>query len=1434
MDIIEQAKSKAQESIHFMKREVPQLRTRTGTSASSGISWGVAYIRDRLINDVGHGTLGSRINEGTRASLESNSRIESPEIADLVDSFSILHKLLKPFQAHNKTEIILHVQDAIKALEAVIGKNEPSSQEETTAILWKMEEIFKLPFDNEKKIINIKANFEEMSNLREILYCYLSYLEGAAPCAKEDLKKMRNIISSRLLHGEDDYAKGFLQHILQVQYRQQGNLGFGVISRNLVESIKRAVTKVFFPLVGASSNVATSPFTEFEDPDIPGLEIVTRQNGQTEIVSHAISVKKRPISVMSLLGMTYEYLKNGASPTFLRSYLEALKVSLLHIQAHLNDLKAKALPTDGPFNPQQQEFLASNERIGGSLERALKILPHLQKSGASKDDIETGLHEIEEVLKSHPIGMKYLFHINPFSYLPSLAEVNDHPIDEKDPIDVLQDMIHALEGGAQRHQAIATMDESYAFNASIETARKTSIRFTIYQTISWWVGTPPSGFSIPTFDSMMLKLYNPDGTPSVVSDQEAQIFRESMIDMIEKCSHLFFITRWITELALPIIETLADFAISRVFKEADNRIMLYINESYNESTGDARTSIPDALAAVSHAIVNAYKLYSEGQNSSCFDKNGILTHHFFNDVRKLFLRGHDGKASIYKYLEVALLELLREFTWTSSIREINDSLLKWASDTNYGIIEAICWVIIAPLRAILWTLSTALVWPIQTTLNYTIKTLASWLISKIKLPELLTNKAINSVIGDTDFTPVLDDILLDLLKMLWDLMQEPSDPNSRFGEIKTSQKTVNSIANMLSSLLRALQAGKAFDNNQLPQFFEKGQGGDFTAILQGLSDTLQGVSITGVSRLLSKSIVVLTRKQRKICTLALTTMHKAMITSGRETAPRALSGERVTVQNRSRDLINHYVSLLGWEAVKMATNKLSDPFGEEEYRINAHARTIQDLFGFQPNPDFSNPSKKTPLTKKMLREASETEKSLGFNYQSKLIEWTKLIENLFEGKPENPIVQNARSLLDAMHTEMLDISYSLREELTKMASDNSISKASLEIHKKRVLAISESLSEFQKGFQVIHEFYLNKSHPALSGIHGLLFNIHQQATRVKNSLDAIEVKQMGLQNGEKELKELRSQLAALKNLHTELIRSVPPQGPISKVTELLYVSINALERSICFSSEKQNYYINFIQKRIQPTKILASALPADFTSRVLEYANPRDNKGLTQFLEIHLNEIKFFLPQWNTPGTQDHNNYLFLTKILSLPKDLCSLIDLNLRRRLTCERCNEFKNMIEGIGTLLKNEVNNECVRAKKTFSTLSSVAQAQIQVTDQIQNSPVANESDAVKNAIGAFPSDEILNGAGMFGAIVQLEKAITSLTSVEKISFEISQNTPIVPFIQRKVFDFIKSTVDSLFETVIRDKSVLEGFVMRLYVRFLENQGINLLHKAITTDRH
>jgi hypothetical protein len=111
----------------------------------------------------------------------------------------------------------------------------------------------------------------------------------------------------------------------------------------------------------------------------------------------------------------------------------------------------------------------------------------------------------------------------------------------------------------------------------------------------------------------------------------------------------------------------------------------------------------------------------------------------------------------------------------------------------------------------------------------------------------------------------------------------------------------------------------------------------------------------------------------------------------------------------------------------------------------------------------------------------------------------------------------------------------------------------------------------------------------------------------------------------------------------------------------------------------QKYYINFIQKRIQPTKIVAAGLPADFTSRVLEYANSRNTKGLTQFLELHLSEIEFFLPQWNIPGTQDYNNYLFLTKILSLPKDLSSLIDLNLRRRVTCERCNEFKNMIEGI-----------------------------------------------------------------------------------------------------------------------------------------------------------
>jgi hypothetical protein len=1416
----------AEQTIGRIQQPIPSLHNCAGISRSGGsLRWDNTLIRDFLINSVTNSRIGTLIDtEGTRRALVAASTLPSCEITDLVDTFSSLHHLITerpPFyKPYNKTQIIEHVQKAITALEAVIGKNPPSNLKAREVILGKIQAAFELPIREEETIQDITATYKEMLLLKSALYEYFCFLDGKAPCTKDQLKKMREGLSFRLLHTPVNDSGGFLQHILQVQYRQQGNLGFDIVARNLMEAVKRAITKVFAPLAKMNPNIAP-PFVEFEDPDIPGSEIVIHSDGHREIITHTNS-KESPISVMRLLSGTYEYLKNGSSPVFITWYIETLKLALTQIQSHVQNQKIQALH----LRIIDEEFLAGNERTSCSLERALQILASLQKTGVSKEEVEVGIHEIAEILKNHPIGIKYLFHMNLLSYLP-LSQGSAPSITPKDPITVLQDMIYSLEGQGQTHQIKESVDENTAFSWQIENVKRTSIQFTIYQAILWWaswcpwwiswISSPlPKTLSIPTFDSMMIKLYKPDGTALVTPDQANAIFRASMQEMIWKCTHLFFITKWVTELVLPIIEWICNRGISRVFKEVDNRITSYINTSYNEATGDTGTSIPDTLTSVANGIVNAYKLYNEGHNSSCLDKNEIISRHFFNDPRKLFLRGHSGKDSVYQNLEIALLNLLRDFSWTDWLSGWSASLTEWAHDKSESIIQAICWMIVAPVRAFLWSINTAIVWPTQVIFNYIMKWSASKLISVVELPKKLTEKAINSIIGHTDFTPVLDDILLDLLKMLWSLMQEPIDPNSRFGEIKTSQKNVDSISNMLSSLLRVLCVSK-------------NQNTVFTSILRGLSSTLEGSALNGVALLLSKSIVILSRQQKKISILALSTLHKAMIT--RDAPPRFIAGENITVLNRSRALIDHYISLLGWEGVKLATNKLSDPLGDEEYRINAHARAIQKQFGFQSQ--LPNPSEKLPIKKESLILADPSLKTLGFEYQSKLAEWFNTIHVLLEGDLTNPIVVNAIGNLDKIHKELLQTSYSLRSELILMASDGSITKAALDVHKERVLAISEALSEFQKGFQVIHEFYLNKAHPALSNIHLILANISSRANSIKNLIVFMQIKQNSLENGELELQNLRAELNELKKIHIELIGNLPPQGPISEIAHLLDMSLRTLETNLCIASEKQKNYINFTKKFIQPIQTASGAL-SDFTSRALEFSINQDSRGLSVFLQTHLTEIQTFLPQWNLTGTNDHANFSILQRVLDLSRDLPLLTDLTTRKHIVIQRCNEFKGTLLRIGTLLQNEMNGECTRTERNFSNLLSRSKTQCEKTaESVQQAQCPSVSAAVREALGSLPSEpNCADRNGMFTSILKLEKAVTSLTSVDKTSFDLFQKIPIAPLIQKEIFDFIQSTIYNLLKTVIQDKSVLEGFLMRLYVRFLESQKIDLSDQAQTTD--
>lgn len=1308
-----------------------------------------------------------------RTALINASRIDHPTFANFIAAFSNLYNRLS--EGRSKSQILQSIQVALEAITSIIGiqSDHPVEDEVKREILRHIAEVFKIP-DGKRRALT--ALFDEITLWHKHLKDLQGYMQGsteAYACTRATLKDLLRQTKTKLLcSAEGGVETGFLEYLKDVQYRQQGNLtgGLSALFESIATILERSVITKFNARAGTSIGLP-SPFTLSDDPSIPGREIL--DDGSIKINAHKESPSVLHV-VIKLLNPCK--IKEDFAQTQWR--IDLLLPILEYIRFEISKTESK-----------------EKTPILHNLDTILGLLTSLKNRELSQGQREEILTTVRGNLDTSLIGiMKYL----PYLPLTTLLNLPASPSDNDeiaDPIQELQASIQSLQGlqTATRPE----IDDKTLYEKEFREFKQTAAWMSAYKAIEWFIGKVPSYVTQKpmSFAQIMTNIYRKDGSLKISDPiEQHNIFIDTLLENINRSSHLFFFTRFLLGLFVPMIVHISNFTIARIVSGTKRYVDNVIQNAHSPVTGESNTVPLDLFAEVGAAYINAHKIAAESTNLGLTKGSETIEDAFYKDPKRHFLRGHPGRASVYSSLGEAIIdEFLASLNFTKALSHLNVEILTWSQDSDWFIIQSIFWAATAPIRLTLTMINTLIFYPIEQIANNILYYAAKTIVNKTSIAEQITNLTLDSLTKKTDFTSVLDEVLLDLLKMLWDLLQAPRNPNDKsLSDLHTTPETTTALSKALATLIDAVAIGDVRNTpHDIRNFQNPPVAGDLTATLKSLGTSIKRASLDGVSTLLDKSWQLLLGKGTKLTRLLLHTVNRSMRSNGQKLTAITLATENQQ-HNRTKDLTQHYLKLLLWECVKIGTIHLKKgPNAENE--INKHIEQIQKNLGFTTT-DPSSPIKEfTP--------ASEEYQALGHKFASKINRWHKILIDIANNNLPDPL-----DALQTIHTELLTISTSMQHELSLMESQGSVEKSARDAHEKNVLPLSRAIHEFTNHFFAISD-HIRKANcnnkgqlgQAIYAVGNIKDRALQLATSLQNApgdtvsqaiwLDQIDQHKIAIQH-------------AIETLTGDFSDIT---GPLPGLTNASTATLESLDRAV--KEETSRFDLG-----VWTTGLVTNDRLLNNIIICIQTKSKRQLKALVKELDEKLQQL---LP----PATPDVAHYKALK--FQIENALTAIQingDANDAKAQARDFYESFTRNLQNLVRLKGQSLDKTLITARSNFINIANLAET------QVGSLTLANPSDS-RDAINL----EQIPIQAAKDALIKIENAAIGLKDIHKLTLDVLGQLPFLSMAQRGVFDYTKNSIEKALRQIFTDREFLEGFAMRAFIEFLENHGKSRKHEAI-----
>lgn len=1339
------------------------------------------------------GWIGSQIDsEDTRRALTNASRIDHPTFANFITAFEFLYKALD--ENRSKIKIIQNINASLAAISFLIGPTRPTDRTPamTGEILRHLAEVFRIPeATNQAPLAAILNELDLWNAHLTELNAFLEGKDEAHACTRPFLRGLLQETKIKLLHEQGPNATGFLNYLRHIKTMQSGNIagGMGALIESIGDLFQRTITSRLNDVAGTSFGTP-GPFNLEDDPSIPGFERLSDGNIQRHARVNSTSVFD---VVMKLFGA----FRVGEDPRNTKWRISLLIPILEYLQTQVIDSR--------------------------NLSKTLTDLVALRDSNMPPADIQRSFGVVKEELDTCLIGVLRYLPYFPLSTILGLDSLPENGLGG-DPVSELQATLQGL----QAHKTTPTpdVDEKTLYQETFKEFQRTACWMAAYKTLSWLIGQVPDYVSHKplSFSQIMDKIYQSDGSLAIADPvQQHEIFIASLLQNIDNSSHLFFLTRFFLRLLVPIIVHISNFTLLRVISGGKRFLDSQIASAHSSATGQSSTTLLDLFSETAEAYVGAHQMAARSDNLGSTRSREIIDHGFYRDPNRRFLRGHENKASVYHDLGEAIVdEFLASMDFTKTLSSLSAEILEWSVDSNWLIIQSIFWTATLPLRLALGTLNTLIFWPLEAVANTVLYYTAKAIVGRTNIAEQLTTLSLSSLTKTTDFTTTIDQLVLDLLKMLWELLQAPSNEDGSFSDLQTTPETRQALSKAISNLIEAVDIGNEKNTHLDLQNRDQRIGGDIAAMISHLGGTLKDASLDGISSLLDKSWQLLLKRGTKLTRLLLKTINRSMLSSGQERRSLRLAHAQQAEANQIKDQTKHLMKLLIWEAVKLATNHLGGQ-PDEESAVNAHIVQVRTSLGFAFQEQVQKPGAAPGIPTLVKLPQTVPPRPLPLQFQSKLVRWHEVLSNLLNNPRHLPPNQDGTPPEDRMRTlkelkeELEVIAERMQHSLSAIESGDS-GRSAVEAHERNVLPITQALHQFQIHFSKIysqidkatcqysdnaslHEGFRAAQYMADSA--ELLFK-HLDETRPATFEEAFDTWQTTL-------KGYKARIQAGSTYLTQTFPDV--KGPLSILQNTTKAALASLDTAQAAMISRRNlaHWINqelFPQTDpLQPRENLLDRL-----TRCISQNAHRDLKRIMGGL---LESLKGFLPSHQIEGTHDYINYKAFEELI---RSKLQLFESSIDQGVSVGQAQVFIHKLEELLEGLQRDKDKEMVKKlEDAASNLKSIQQLAQAEAISFNQASIYVERYAARQSI----EEEILPVAEATRALQALEKGVAELRSITKVTVGSIREAPFIPMAQKAIYHYIKENIEKALRQLLTKRDFLEGYTIRAYIKFLEDHG-------------
>lgn len=998
-------------------------------------------------------------------------------------------------------------------------------------------------------------------------------------------------------------------------------------------------------------------------------------------------------------------------------------------------------------------------------------------------DYSTAFSNISTIMQRHPIWLHSLWQIP----IPGMGSSSEPSLD--DAVGAIRQQLQALE---RNHHP--EMDEHFNFAAGVETqAQKLcetgSFMGTYNTVISYFMGDPPTvnPEQYLSFQAIMAQIET-HGTRD--PEQRRELFLTKIREEISKRTDIFFLKRWGLQLILPLVLWGCEFASERFVTGAKDHLRGAITGARSPNTSQVSNTPVEMLTQVANGLTQGY--INHAYNSAAYSRTECIEQYLGGPE---FLRGHpDLHALCERFGAVAVDELMVPFSYLTTLCESTSTWLRDFSSSNYIIAEIFLSIFTVPLRIAIWTLKTVLASPVEWIANKIIKWTAKTVLQRTGLVENLTRMTRQALFPDsqTDFTEVIDTLILDLLKQLRTHMNAPADPNRTFERMPINEATNEAMEDCLNALFESLDVSRMSAHDLLRD--REGRLDWRQQLSQSMGSYVSPKLIKGVVGILNKSYQIFMDEQmlNQQLYLTLKVSVESMLRQGTELTPQERE-LRANSHKERRNMIRHHIDLLLWDSVKLATDALANSV-DPEAPINHHVQWLKQKFApnqQQPLARTATLSDLHPSNQPASAPAPiERPRTPGFT-----VTWEQKLRSICD-----PATPNDQALVDinSIYNEFRDVYTHMTDELLKMEQERTVGPHSLKNHKKAIAPLWKQLGAFQENFIKVENHRLRHALP--EDINTKLSTIVHHTSSLRHDLslavDGIEEgRDRGWLDGTK-ITDLKARLGEIDGLGQAILEQT--RGILPGDLREFLVTLRA---------EVETY----------KTQVKALEKFAALTTLVVEKITDRQSELCVEPVVTQGRRFNLYLRQLQPFMTQlSPTDYHKVTQSLS-----------TLERTLA-----NHQNPQQALNTFIE-ELRSVYENAKQDIRRTLTTTDRGLDRNEKLAHKHIQRILKAKDPSQQNYLPEKLVK---IQTSLRELFNCVDKLEEVSSIQARIIEENGAVGWLQHLLHGYLSNNVNDLVARYTREGATFEAFISRFYIHFLEDHGVRLqnnLSSSVGTNR-